>query len=84
MLIVGDSNLPDGSRLLRTALGAYRDAFAAASWGFGWTHPAKLPWLRLDRALLGPGLRATSFEVLPRRTSGHRAVLFEITRATAH
>jgi endonuclease/exonuclease/phosphatase (EEP) superfamily protein YafD len=80
LLIAGDSNLPDGSLLLRRYFGRYRDAFAEASWGFGWTHPAKLPWMRLDRGLLGPGLRAVRFEVLGRRNSGHRAVLFEVGR----
>lgn len=80
LLIAGDSNLPERSLLLRRYLGQYRDAFAEAGWGFGWTHPARVPWLRLDRALLGPGLRAVSFEVLERRNSGHRAVLFEVAR----
>ncbi len=83
VLIAGDSNLPDGSRLLRSALGGYRDAFADAGWGFGYSYPARLPWMRLDRVLLGPGLRALSFEVQGRRVSGHRAVLAEIARAPA-
>ena len=81
LLIAGDSNLPQGSLLLRQLFGGYTDGFDQAGWGFGWTYPARVPWLRLDRALLGPGLRATSFEVLSRHNSGHRAVLFEIARA---
>ncbi len=83
VLIAGDSNLPGGSRLLRTALGGYRDAFAEAGWGFGYSYPARLPWMRLDRVLLGPGLRAVSFAVQGRRVSGHRAILAEIAGAPA-
>lgn len=81
LLVAGDTNLPVGSPLSERTFGSLRDAFVEASWGFGWTHPAKLPWLRLDRVLLGGGLRAVSFEVLPHMTAGHRAVLAEIARA---
>ncbi len=81
VLIAGDSNLPDGSRLLRTTLGSYRDAFVEAGWGFGYSYPARLPWMRLDRVLLGPGLEALAFEVQGRRASGHRAILAEVARA---
>jgi vancomycin resistance protein VanJ len=81
VLIAGDTNLPSGSLLLREYFGRFGDAFAQAGWGFGFTHPAKLPWMRLDRVLLGRELAASSFHVLPRRTSAHRAILVEIGRA---
>jgi len=80
VVLTGDTNLPEGSLFLRRYFGMLKDAFLESSWGFGFTHPAKLPWLRLDRVLLGPGLSARSFEVLPRRASAHRPVLAEITR----
>jgi endonuclease/exonuclease/phosphatase (EEP) superfamily protein YafD len=83
VVIAGDSNVPDGSLLLRTYLGGYRDAFSGVGWGFGYTHPARLPWMRLDRVLLGPGLAPVAFEVLGRRLSAHRAVVAEIARAPA-
>jgi vancomycin resistance protein VanJ len=80
VLIAGDSNVPDGSGFLRRYLGGFSDAFAEAGWGFGFTHPARLPWLRLDRVLLGPGLQALDFDVLGRRLSAHRAVVAQIAR----
>jgi endonuclease/exonuclease/phosphatase (EEP) superfamily protein YafD len=83
VLVAGDSNLPDGSLFLRRYLGGLGDAFRQAGWGFGDTHPARLPWMRLDRVLLGPGLRAVSFEVLSRRISAHRPVVAEVVRAPA-
>lgn len=82
-LIAGDSNLPDGSLFLRRYLGRYRDAFVESGWGFGYTYPARLPWMRLDRVLMGPGLGAVAFDVLPRRVASHRAVLVEIARVPA-
>lgn len=80
VIVAGDTNLPDGSLLLRRHLGAFKDAFAESGWGFGYTYPAKLPWLRLDRILLGNGLAALSFRVLPRHLAAHRPVLAEIAR----
>jgi endonuclease/exonuclease/phosphatase (EEP) superfamily protein YafD len=81
VLIAGDTNLPEGSLLLRRYFGAFGDAFVESGWGFGFTHPAKLPWLRLDRILLGKGLSARSFEILSRRASAHRAILAEVVRS---
>lgn len=80
VLVAGDTNLPGGSLYLRRYFGGMGDAFVEAGWGFGYTHPARLPWMRLDRVLLGPGLHAVSFEVLGRRVSGHRPVLADIVR----
>jgi endonuclease/exonuclease/phosphatase family metal-dependent hydrolase len=80
VLVVGDTNLPGGSLYLRRYLGHLGDAFVEAGWGFGYTHPAKLPWMRLDRVLLGPGLHAVSFRVLGRRVSAHRPVVADIVR----
>jgi len=83
VLIAGDTNLPEGSLFLRRYFAGFKDAFVESSWGFGFTHPAKLPWLRLDRVLLGRGLGAKSFDVLPRRESAHRPVLAEVIRSSA-
>lgn len=83
VLIAGDSNLPDQSLFLRRHLGAYQDAFAQAGWGFGYTHPARLPWMRLDRVLLGPGLAAARVEVLSRRASAHLPVVADVISAPA-
>jgi vancomycin resistance protein VanJ len=80
VLLAGDSNLPGNSLWLRRYFGGLRDVFAEAGWGFGYTHPAKIPWMRLDRVMVGPGLRGISFEVLPRHVSGHRAIVAVVAR----
>lgn len=50
VIIVGDSNTPDGGRILRAHFSRWTDAFSAVGGGFGYTFPAWAPWLRLDRA----------------------------------
>jgi vancomycin resistance protein VanJ len=80
VIVAGDTNLPGGSRLLRETLGGLGDAFEQAGWGFGYTYPARLPWMRLDRVLLGPELSATAFEIKDRRVSAHLAVVAEVHR----
>lgn len=80
VVIAGDTNLPEDSLFFRRYFANFKDAFREAGWGFGFTHPARFPWLRLDRVLLGPGLSATSFQVLSRGVSAHRPVLAEIVR----
>ncbi|HZX95954.1 MAG TPA: endonuclease/exonuclease/phosphatase family protein [Myxococcales bacterium] len=83
VVIAGDTNLPDGSLFLERYFGKFGDAFEQAGWAFGYTHPAKLPWLRLDRVLLGPELEAVSFDVLGHHASAHRAIVAEIRSAAA-
>lgn len=83
VVVAGDTNLPGGSQFLVRYFGGLRDAFAEAGWGFGFTHPARLPWMRLDRVLLGDGLQAVSFEVLPRGASAHRPVLAALSLAAS-
>lgn len=81
VLIAGDTNLPGGSLFSDRYFGAFQDAFGEAGLGFGFTHPARFPWMRLDRILLGSGLEAISCRVLPQGASSHRAVLAEIVRS---
>lgn len=79
VVLAGDSNLPDGSAVLRRHFGRLHDAFAEAGWGFGYTHPAKAPWMRLNRVLTTGELAAISVEVLGRRQAAHRPVVVVLT-----
>jgi endonuclease/exonuclease/phosphatase family metal-dependent hydrolase len=80
VLIAGDTNLPNLSVTLRTNLGRYDDAFRTAGSGFGYTFPAKHPFLRLDRVLAGPELHFTSFRLGCVGVSDHLCVVTEIER----
>jgi vancomycin resistance protein VanJ len=80
VLIAGDTNLPGLSPALREAFSGFQDGFAAAGWGFGYTFPAKSPFLRLDRVFAGPELRFTHFQLGCPRVSDHLCVWADLTR----
>lgn len=83
VLIAGDTNLPGGSRTLRDHLSRYRDAFDEVGCGFGYTFPtvALRPWMRIDRALAGDGLRFLSVRTGGEGGSDHRPLLVEVARS---
>ena len=83
-IVAGDFNVPERAGLMSGFFAAEADAFAGAGNGYGYTFPANgrwFPWMRLDRILTGPGLRATRARVIGRRGSDHAAVLVELERA---
>ena len=77
--IAGDTNLPEGSWILRRCFSDFIDGWRAVGRGFGYTYPASRPWMRIDRILADPRLTFHRFEVLPEGGSDHRAVLAEIS-----
>jgi vancomycin resistance protein VanJ len=80
VVIAGDTNLPTLDPLLDEYLHGYRDGFAQAGIGFGYTFPTHrlVPWLRLDRVLTGPGLRVVRFYVGDGGASDHAPVSADI------
>jgi vancomycin resistance protein VanJ len=81
VIIAGDTNLPVGSWILRRTLGRYLDGFEAAGRGFGFTFPARRPWMRIDRILTDDRLQVVRFQVLGNaQASDHLAVFAEVTR----
>ena len=76
VIIAGDTNLPDPSRILAEDLRRWRDGFDAVGLGFGCTYPLgnRRPWMRIDRILAGPGLRFVSFTTGSGHGSDHRCV----------
>ncbi|MBI2392734.1 MAG: endonuclease/exonuclease/phosphatase family protein [Deltaproteobacteria bacterium] len=73
-VLAGDSNLPGLSALHRKHLSGMRDAFDDVGFGFGYTFPAKYPWMRIDR-VLGGKVRFLSVAVGARGASDHRSVV---------
>jgi vancomycin resistance protein VanJ len=73
-VIAGDTNLPHLSKIYERHFADFRDGFREAGWGFGYTYPAKFPWLRLDRILASRSLRFTAFDVGCEGASDHRCV----------
>jgi vancomycin resistance protein VanJ len=74
VILVGDTNLPVLSSIARRSVGRFRDAFEDVGSGFGYTFPAKRPWMRIDRAFAKGGIRFLSFEVGPKGHSAHRPI----------
>ncbi len=83
VIVAGDTNLPEGSRLLHEHLGALRDGFAEAGIGWGYTYPSQKawPWMRIDRVLASPSFAFASFSVGGRDGSDHCPVIAEIVKA---
>ena len=83
LVLAGDFNVPEGSALLDGLFPATEDAFSSAGFGYGYTFPAgerRLPWMRLDRVLVGRGLTAISARVAGEQGSDHAALVVEIAR----
>lgn len=74
VIIAGDTNLPGLSWILSENLGTYRDAFAQAGVGFGYTFPSRRPWMRIDRILTNTRLRARDVRVGDATPSDHLSV----------
>ncbi len=83
VLIAGDTNLPDPSRILARTLGRWQDGFAASGRGFGYTFPVgrrRVPWMRIDRILASSELRFLDFRVGEGRGSDHHCVWADLER----
>ncbi len=79
VVMAGDTNLPGLSWAFAHWLGDFRDGFAEAGNGFGYTFPAPdNPWMRIDRIVADPRLRFLKFRTLEEPISDHRAVLADL------
>src|SRR5690606_37835695 len=76
-VLVGDTNLPDPSPIARKYFTGLHDAFADVGFGFGYTFPAKRPWMRIDRAFADDGVRFLNVRVGALGESDHRPLIVE-------
>lgn len=82
-VIAGDTNLPEWSAIARRHLAGLGDAFADVGFGFGFTFPAKRPWLRIDRVLYGAGVRPLEAKVMGLGASDHRMLVVTLEMTSA-
>lgn len=80
LVIAGDTNLPHQSRMLREHLGPFDDAFVRAGVGFGYTFPAKRPWMRIDRVLMNRKFVALEAWVWDAPATDHRGIAATLAR----
>jgi vancomycin resistance protein VanJ len=82
VLLGGDFNMPSDSPMMR-ALGrsgrSFRFGFEDAGWGYGYTRPSRLPWVRIDHLLAGPEWAFTRCWVGPDLGSDHLPLIAEAT-----
>lgn len=79
VLVAGDLNVPQMSRLVARFFPGFGDAFADAGWGFGYTYPRKFPFLRLDRILGSSGVRFLNARAGCVGVSDHLCIISELT-----
>jgi vancomycin resistance protein VanJ len=77
-IIAGDTNLPDLSPALADLAASFRDGFAEAGAGFGYTFPARWPWMRIDRIFANRRLRFLDFRVGRSVASDHLCVFAKL------
>lgn len=78
VIIAGDTNLPTQSWLFHQSFGRLADGFDVAGRGFGYTFPAKRPWMRIDRVLADQRLRFLGFHTGKVIASDHLYVVGEL------
>ena len=77
----GDFNLPPDSPMLAPLRRRFRDAFAEAGRGYGYTYPSRLPWVRIDHILAGRHWTIDRCRVGPDLGSDHRPLIAEAVLA---
>jgi endonuclease/exonuclease/phosphatase family metal-dependent hydrolase len=79
-IVAGDFNNPADSPLSRIVWRGFRDAFAKAGSGYGYTAHAPRPWVRIDRILVSPDWRVSQARTAPGSGRDHLPVFAEIWR----
>ena len=78
VLIAGDFNMPADDSTMAALRANFRFAFEEAGWGYGYTRPARLPWVRIDHILTGPQWYVSDCRVGPDVGSDHLPVFAEV------
>lgn len=81
VLLMGDFNTPSESAIFRRVWNRYRDVFAEAGWGWGFTFYGGKTAVRIDHILTGPGWYCEQCWVGPSIGSPHHPVLADLILA---
>lgn len=80
-VILGDFNIPRGSRSLLTLSLGYPHAHAKAGWGHAGTYPRHRPLVAIDNTFIGPSLRARRYQIVDPGRGSHRMQITDIAPA---
>jgi vancomycin resistance protein VanJ len=78
LILAGDFNFPSDDSTMVSLRSHFRFAFEDAGWGYGYTRPSQLPWVRIDHILAGPEWSVTSCRVGPDFGSDHLPLFAEL------
>lgn len=79
-LVIGDFNIPGGSRSLEAFGRGYREAFATAGTGWGGTYPRDFPLWRIDLALVRRPWKPVRAEIIDLYGKRHLAQAIDLVR----
>lgn len=77
-LVVGDFNIPRGSRSLRTLVGGMTNAFEVAGRGPAGSWPRKAPLWHIDQAFVGDRVEATRYRLEDPGLGEHRMQVIDL------
>jgi vancomycin resistance protein VanJ len=77
-IVAGDFNTPPAGLVYGELTGSFRDAFAEAGLGWGYTYPSRLPVVRIDYVLHSGEWRTVTARVGAGDGSDHLAVFAEL------
>jgi endonuclease/exonuclease/phosphatase (EEP) superfamily protein YafD len=77
-LIGGDFNMPSDDATMAGLRSVCRFGFEEAGWGYGYTRPTSMPWIRIDHILASPEWVFTRCWVGPDLGSDHLPLLAEV------
>ncbi len=83
VVLAGDFNAPPRGKLYARLRARYRDAFAEAGWGGGYTFRADAPVVRIDFVWCGPGVGVKRCRPLRHAGSDHRPLLADLVISKA-
>jgi vancomycin resistance protein VanJ len=78
LIVAGDFNMPTDDSAMAGLHAAFRFGFEEAGWGYGYTRPTSLPWVRIDHILAGPGWDFLDASVGPDVGSDHLPTYAEL------
>ena len=78
VLAGGDMNTPSDSALMAPLRARFDFAFERAGWGYGYTRPTNLPWIRIDHLMADSRWAVTRCWIGPDLGSDHLPVIAEV------
>jgi endonuclease/exonuclease/phosphatase (EEP) superfamily protein YafD len=77
LIVGGDFNMPSDYHRMKSLRSTYSSAYDQTGWGFGYTRPTSLPWVRIDHVIANRNWSFTKSWVGPDLGSDHLPLIAE-------